>query len=91
METSLETVEGMHLTVAISPLIWLPDAEKMEAVLSNPYILITDRKITRSRTSCPCWEKVVQAGRELSIIAEDMEGEAWLTLAVNKLRGTLRP
>ena len=90
METSLETVEGMQFDRGyISPYM-ATDAEKMEAVLSNPYILITDRKINVIQDIMPVLEKVVQAGRELLIIAEDMEGEALATLVVNKLRGTFK-
>jgi chaperonin GroEL len=90
METSLETVEGMQFDRGyISPYM-ATDADKMEAVLSNPYILITDRKINIIQDIMPVLEKVVQAGRELLIIAEDMEGEALATLVVNKLRGTFK-
>ena len=90
METSLETVEGMQFDRGyISPYM-ATDADKMEAVLSNPYILITDRKINMIQDIMPVLEKVVQAGRELLIIAEDMEGEALATLVVNKLRGTFK-
>jgi len=90
METSLETVEGMQFDRGyISPYM-ATDAEKMEAVMSNPMVFITDRKITMIQDIMPVLEKVVQAGRELLIIAEDIEGEALATLVVNKLRGTFK-
>ena len=73
----------------ISPYM-ATDAEKMEAVMSNPLVLITDRKINVIQDIMPVLEKVVQAGRELLIIAEDVEGEALATLVVNKLRGTFK-
>ena len=88
METHLETVEGMQFDRGyISPYM-ATDADKMEAVLSNPYVFITDRKITMIADIMPVLEKVVQNGGELLIIAEDVEGEALTTLIVNKLRGT---
>ena len=88
METHLETVEGMQFDRGyISPYM-ATDADKMEAVLSNPYVFITDRKITMIADIMPVLEKVVQNGGELLIIAEDVEGEALATLVVNKLRGT---
>ncbi len=90
MDTFLETVEGMQFDRGyISPYM-ATDAEKMEAVMSNPLIFITDRKITMIQDIMPVLEKVVQAGRELLIIAEDVEGEALATLVVNKLRGTFK-
>lgn len=90
METHLETVEGMQFDRGyISPYM-ATDAEKMEAVMSNPLVLITDRKINVIQDVMPVLEKVVQAGRELLIIAEDVEGEALATLVVNKLRGTFK-
>lgn len=90
METCLETVEGMQFDRGyISPYM-ATDADKMEAVLNNPLVLITDRKITMIQDIMPVLEKVVQGGRELLIIAEDIEGEALATLVVNKLRGTFR-
>lgn len=64
------------------------DTEKMEAILENPYILITDKKITNIQEILPVLEQIVQAGKKLLIIAEDIEGEAMATLVVNKLRGT---
>lgn len=90
METHLETVEGMQFDRGyISPYM-ATDADKMEAVLSNPYVFITDRKINMIADIMPVLEKVVQNGGELLIIAEDVEGEALATLVVNKLRGTFK-
>ncbi|PSR37509.1 MAG: chaperonin GroEL, partial [Sulfobacillus thermosulfidooxidans] len=87
--TTLETVEGMQFDRGyISPYM-VTDTEKMEAVLSDPYILITDRKISAIQDLLPVLEKIVQRGKPLVIIAEDVEGEALATLVVNKLRGTL--
>ncbi|SDF69903.1 chaperonin GroEL [Sporolituus thermophilus] len=90
MGTDLEVVEGMQFDRGyISPYM-ITDADKMEAVLNDPYILITDRKIGAVADLLPTLEKVVQSGKELLIIAEDVEGEALATLVVNKLRGTFR-
>lgn len=90
MDTMLETVKGMQFDRGyISPYM-ATDADKMEAVMSNPYVFITDRKITMIQDIMPVLEKVVQSGRELLIIAEDIEGEALATLVVNKLRGTFK-
>lgn len=90
METHLETVKGMQFDRGyISPYM-ATDPEKMEAVMNNPLVLITDRKINVIQDIMPVLEKVVQAGRELLIIAEDVEGEALATLVVNKLRGTFK-
>ena len=90
METHLETVEGMQFDRGyISPYM-ATDVEKMEAVMSNPLVLITDRKINVIQDIMPVLEKVVQNGRELLIIAEDVEGDALATLVVNKLRGTFK-
>jgi len=90
MGTDLEFVEGMQFDRGyISPYM-ITDADKMEAVLNDPYILITDRKIGAIADLLPVLEKVVQQGKELLIIAEDVEGEALATLVVNKLRGTFR-
>jgi chaperonin GroEL len=89
MGTTLETVEGMQFDRGyISPYM-VTDTEKMEAVLSDPLLLITDKKISAIQDLLPVLEKVVQRGRPLLIIAEDVEGEALATLVVNKLRGTL--
>jgi len=86
--TTLEVVEGMEFDRGyISPYM-VTDTEKMEAVLDEPYILITDKKLTNIQDLLPILEKIVQMGRKLLIIAEDVEGEALATLVVNKLRGT---
>lgn len=86
--TELEVVEGMQFDRGyISPYM-ITDTDKMEAVLEDPYILITDKKITNIQEILPVLEKVVQQGRQLLIIAEDLEGEALATIVVNKLRGT---
>jgi chaperonin GroEL len=86
--TELEVVEGMQFDRGyISPYM-ITDTDKMEAVLDNPYILITDKKISNIQEILPVLEKVVQQSRPLLIIAEDVEGEAQATLIVNKLRGT---
>ena len=90
METSLETVEGMQFDRGYFSPYMVTDPDKMEAVLSNPYVFITDRKITMIQDIMPVLEKVVQQGRELLIIAEDIEGEALATLVVNRLRGTFK-
>ena len=90
MGTQLSVVEGMQFDRGyISPYM-VTDPDKMEAVMSDPYILITDRKIGAIADLLPALEQVVQAGKELLIIAEDVEGEALATLVVNKLRGTFR-
>lgn len=87
--TSLEVVEGMNFDRGyISPYM-ITDPERMEALLSEPYILITDKKVSAVADILPILEKVLQSGKPLLIIAEDVEGEALATLVVNKLRGTL--
>lgn len=86
--TELEVVEGMQFDRGyISPYM-ITDTDKMEAILENPYILITDKKIGNIQEILPVLEKVVQSGKQLLIIAEDVEGEALATLLVNRLRGT---
>jgi len=86
--TELEVVEGMQFDRGyISPYM-ITDTDKMEAVLDNPHILITDKKISNIQEILPVLEKVVQSGKQLLILAEDVEGEAQATLIVNKLRGT---
>ena len=90
MGTQLSVVDGMQFDRGyISPYM-VTDPDKMEAVMSEPYILVTDRKIASIQEMLPTLEKVVQAGKELLIIAEDVEGEALATLVVNKLRGTFK-
>lgn len=89
-ETSLETVEGMQFDRGYLSPYFITDADTMEAILDDPYILIYDKKISAIKEVLPILEKTSQAGRGLLIIAEDIEGEALATLVVNKLRGTLR-
>ena len=88
MGTELEVVEGMQFDRGYVSSYMVTDTEKMEAVLDDPYILITDKKISNIQEVLPVLEKIVQAGRKLVLIAEDVEGEALATLIVNKLRGT---
>ncbi len=88
METHLEIVEGMQFDRGYASAYMVTDTEKMQAELDNPLILITDKKITSIQEILPVLEQVVQQGRKLLIIAEDIEGEALATLVVNKLRGT---
>ena len=90
METSLSVVEGMQFDRGyISPYM-VTDTDKMEAVMDNPYILITDKKISTINEILPILEQVVKMGKELVIIAEDLDGEALATIVVNKLRGTFK-
>ncbi len=89
-ETSMEVVEGMQFDRGYLSPYFVTDAETMEAVLENPYILIHDKKISAVKDILPILEKISQSGRSLLIIAEDVEGEALATLVVNKLRGTLK-
>ncbi|MWC30652.1 chaperonin GroEL [Paenibacillus sp. MMS18-CY102] len=86
--TELEVVEGMQFDRGYLSPYMITDTDKMEAVLDNPYILITDKKITNIQEILPVLEKVVQSGKQLLIISEDIEGEALATLLVNRLRGT---
>lgn len=86
--TELEVVEGMQFDRGYVSPYMITDTDKMEAILDNPYILITDKKISNIQEILPVLEKVVQSGKQLLIIAEDVEGEAQATLIVNKLRGT---
>ncbi len=88
MGTELTVVEGMQFDRGYLSAYMVTNTEKMEAVLENPYILITDKKITNIQEVLPILEQIVQTGRSLVIIAEDVEGEALATLVVNKLRGT---
>ncbi|BCZ44324.1 60 kDa chaperonin [Clostridium gelidum] len=88
MGTELDVVEGMQFDRGYVSPYMATDTEKMEANLDNPYILITDKKITSIQEILPILEQIVQAGKKLLIIAEDIEGEAMATLVVNKLRGT---
>lgn len=88
LATEMEIVEGMQFDRGYVSPYMITDTDKMEAVLENPYILITDKKISNIQEILPVLEKVVQQGKALLIIAEDVEGEAQATLIVNKLRGT---
>ena len=88
MNTELEMVEGMQFDRGYLSAYMCTDMEKMEAVLDDPYILITDKKISNIQDILPVLEQLVQSGARLLIIAEDVEGEALTTLIVNKLRGT---
>ncbi|MDD6658099.1 MAG: chaperonin GroEL [Lachnospiraceae bacterium] len=88
MQTELDLVEGMQFDRGYISAYMASDMEKMEAVLDNPYILITDKKISNIQEILPILEQIVQCGAKLLIIAEDVEGEALTTLIVNKLRGT---
>ena len=88
MKTELNVVEGMQFDRGYASAYMVTDTDKMEAVLDNPYILITEKKISNIQEILPVLEAVVQQGRKLLIIAEDVEGEALATLVVNKLRGT---
>ena len=88
MGTELEVVEGMQFDRGYLSAYMVTDTDKMEAILDNPYILITDKKISNIQELLPILEQIVQQGKKLLIIAEDVEGEAIATLVVNKLRGT---
>ena len=88
MKTELDLVEGMQFDRGYISAYMATDMDKMEAVLDNPYILITDKKISSIQEILPLLEQIVQSGSKLLIIAEDVEGEALTTLIVNKLRGT---
>ncbi|CAM5217698.1 Chaperonin GroEL OS=Ureibacillus acetophenoni OX=614649 GN=groEL PE=3 SV=1 [Ureibacillus acetophenoni] len=88
--TELDVVEGMQFDRGYVSHYMVTDTDKMEAVLDNPYILITDKKINSIQEILPLLEQVVQQGRPLLIIAEDIEGEALATLVLNKLRGTFQ-
>ena len=88
MKTELDLVEGMQFDRGYISAYMATDMDKMEAVLDNPYILITDKKISNIQEILPLLEQIVQSGAKLVIIAEDVEGEALTTLIVNKLRGT---
>ena len=88
MQTELDLLEGMQFDRGYISAYMATDMDKMEAVLDNPYILITDKKISNIQEILPLLEQIVQSGAKLLIIAEDVEGEALTTLIVNKLRGT---
>jgi chaperonin GroEL len=89
MTTELETVDGMQFDRGYLSPYFVSDAERMECVLDDPYILIHDKKISQMKDLLPILEQIAQAGKPLLVIAEDIEGEALATLVVNKLRGTL--
>ena len=88
MHTELDAVEGMQFDRGFVSAYMVTDVDKMEAVLNDPYILITDKKIGNIQEILPVLEQIVQQGKKLLIVAEDVEGEALSTLVVNKLRGT---
>ncbi|MCD7833152.1 MAG: chaperonin GroEL [Lachnospiraceae bacterium] len=90
MQTELDLVEGMQFDRGYISAYMVTDNDKMEAVLDDPMILITDKKISNIQEILPLLEQIVQSGRKLLIIAEDIEGEALTTLIVNKLRGTFQ-
>ena len=90
MGTNLSVVEGMQFDRGYISAYMVTDTEKMEAVMEDPFILITDRKISNIQDILPLLEQIVQAGKKLVIIADDVEGEALSTLVVNKLRGTFQ-
>jgi chaperonin GroEL len=89
-ETSVEVVEGMQFDRGYISPYFITDTDKMEAVLENPYILLSDKKISTMKDLLPILEPVAQSGRPMLIIAEDVDGEALATLVVNKLRGSLK-
>ncbi|MCL2389395.1 MAG: chaperonin GroEL [Elusimicrobia bacterium] len=89
-ETTLDVVEGMQFDRGYSSPYFVTDGERMEAVLEDPYLIITDKKISSMQEILPLLEKVVQTGKCFLIIAEDVDGEALATLVVNKIRGTLK-
>jgi len=89
LETSLDIVEGMQFDRGYLSPYFVTDAERMECVLENPYLLIHEKKLSNMRELLPLLEQVAKSGRPLAILAEDVEGEALATLVVNKLRGTL--
>lgn len=89
-ETTVEVVEGMQFDRGYISPYFVTNADKMEAVLENPYILLYDKKVSNMKELLPILEKVVQTGKPLLIIAEDVDGEALATLVVNKIRGSLK-
>jgi chaperonin GroEL len=90
IETTVEVVEGMQFDRGYISPYFITDPDKMEAVVEEPYILLTDKKISAARDIVPVMEKVIRFGKPLVVIAEDVEGEALATLVVNKLRGVLQ-
>lgn len=89
-ETALDVVEGMQFDRGYISPYFVTDAERMEAVIEEPYIVLTDKKLSAMNDLLPLLEKIAQTGKSFLIIAEDVEGEALATLVVNKLRGTLK-
>ena len=87
MKTELNVVEGMQFDRGYASAYMVTDSDKMEAVLDDPYILITEKKISNIQEILPVLEPIAQQGKKLLIIAEDVEGDALATLVVNKLRG----
>ena len=90
LDTELDVVEGMQFDRGYLSPYFVTDAEKMRATLEEPYILLHEKKLSNLQDMLPILEKVVQSGRPLLIIAEDIEGEALATLVVNRLRGGLK-
>src|SRR5687767_11608205 len=88
-ETSLDVVEGMQFDRGYLSPYFITDAERMEAVLENAYVLIHEKKISNMKDLLPLLEQIAKANKPLLIVAEDVDGEALATLVVNKLRGTL--
>ncbi|MFC1522987.1 chaperonin GroEL [Elusimicrobiota bacterium] len=89
-DTTLEVVEGMQFDRGYTSPYFVTDAERMETVLDDPYIIITDKKVSAMNDILPLLEKIAQGGKSFLVIAEDVEGEALATLVVNKIRGTLK-
>ena len=90
IETTVKVVEGMQFDRGYISPYFVTDTDKMETVFESPYILIYDQKISNMQDFLPILEKVVQSGRPLLIVAEDVDGEALATLVVNRLRGSLK-
>jgi chaperonin GroEL len=90
LETTIEVVEGMQFDRGYVSPYFVTDTENMEAVLQEPYILVTDKKVSALNDMIPVLEKVLQVGRPLLLVADDVEGEALATLVVNKIRGTIQ-
>jgi chaperonin GroEL len=90
LETELEVVEGMQFDRGYISPYFITDADKMRVELESPYILINEKKLSNMQSLLPLLEQVVQAGKPILVIAEDVEGEALATLVVNKLRGGLK-
>lgn len=89
-ETTLDVVEGMQFDRGYASPYFVTDAERMETVLEDAYIIITDKKVSAMQDMLPLLEKIVQTGKQFLLVAEDIEGEALATLVVNKIRGTLK-